>query len=194
MQITTIPQLPPITSIQLVIGWMSRDQISEVKISPARKRSTIFCGKLHRIMNCLCKSHKNVNNLRALYLCVLLHLEELFSKVEESVPAKWAVATWQEWVAERTPDDIPVGLTDATNQQLSYWLPLFITEARKRDGKRYPSRTLYNLCIIFVTGHRGIDSVGSYKMISDKKLQATSDILQLKKPKIKLNKECDKEN
>ena len=37
-------------------------------------------------------------------------------------------------------------LTDATNQQLSYWLPLFVTEARKRDGKRYPSRTLYNHC------------------------------------------------
>ena len=51
--------------------------------------------------------------------------EELFSKVEESVPentranTKWAVTTWQEWVAERSrviPDDIPVSLTDATNQ------------------------------------------------------------------------------
>jgi len=26
------------------------------------------------------------------------------------------------------------------------WLPLFVTEARKHDGKRYPGRTLYNLC------------------------------------------------
>ena len=79
----------------------------------------------------------------------------MFSKVEESVPentcanTKWAVTTWQEWVAERsrvTPNDIPVSLTDATNQQLSYWLPLFITEARKHDVKMYPGMTLYNLC------------------------------------------------
>ena len=62
----------------------------------------------------------------------------MFGKVEENVPenmranTKWAVATWYEWVAERsrvTPDDIPVSLTDATNQQLSYCFPLFITEA-----------------------------------------------------------------
>ena len=55
------------------------------------------------------------------------------SKVEESVPenmdanTKWHVKSWQKWVAERsrvTPDDIPVSLTDATNQQLSYWFPL----------------------------------------------------------------------
>ena len=76
-----------------------------------------------------------------------LSSEELLSKVEESVPentdanTKWPVKTWQQWVAERsrvTPDDIPVSLTDATNQQLSYWLPLFITEVKKRDGKMYP--------------------------------------------------------
>ena len=33
-----------------------------------------------------------------------LSSEELFSKVEESVPEntrKWAVTTWQEWVAEK---------------------------------------------------------------------------------------------
>ena len=67
--------------------------------------------------------------------CFTFFGQELFSKVEESVPektranTKWAV---QEWVAERsrvTPDDIPVSLTDATNQQLSYCFPLFITEA-----------------------------------------------------------------
>ena len=75
--------------------------------------------------------------------------------VEESVPettranTKWAVTTLQEWVAERsgvTHNDIPVSVTNATNQQLSYWLPLSITENRKHDGKRYPGRTLYNLC------------------------------------------------
>ena len=48
--------------------------------------------------------------------------------------------------------------------------------------------------ILSVTGHRSADGVRSYKMISDKQLQATSDILQLKKPKIKLNEECDKKN
>ena len=44
--------------------------------------------------------------------------------------------------------------------------------------------------IMSVTGHRSVDGVKSYIMISDKQLQATSDILQLKKPKIKLNEEC----
>ena len=34
------------------------------------------------------------------------------------------------------------------------------------------------LCIIFVTGHRSIDGV------SDKQLQATSDILQLKSQRL----------
>ena len=89
--------------------------------------------------------------------------EELFSKVEESVPektstnTKWAV---QEWVAERsrvTPDDIPVSLTDATNQQLS--------------GSHCSLQKLgipAGLGIIFVTGHRSIDGMRSYKMISER--------------------------
>ena len=47
--------------------------------------------------------------------------KDLLSKVEESVPentcsnTKWAVTTWQEWVAERsrvTPNDVPVSLTE----------------------------------------------------------------------------------
>ena len=58
-----------------------------------------------------------------------LSSKELLSKVEENVPentrsnTKWAVTTWQEWVVERsrvTPNDVPVSLTEATNQQLSY--------------------------------------------------------------------------
>ena len=108
-------------------------------------------------MNSLCKpqEYQQSQSPVSLYFASPLSSEELFSKVAESVPenmcanTKWAVTTWQEWVAERsrdTPDDIPVSLTDATNQQLSYRLPLFVTEARKRDGKRYPGRTLYNLC------------------------------------------------
>ena len=64
----------------------------------------------------------------------LRFVSPLSSKVEESVPenthsnTKWAVTTWQEWVVESsrvTPNDVPVSLTEATNQQLGYWLLFF---------------------------------------------------------------------
>ena len=103
----------------------------------------------------------------------------MFSKVKESVPentranTKWAV---QDLFAERsrvTPDDIPVSLTDATNQQLSDSHYLL-----QKLGSVMEKGIPAGLCIIFVTGHRSIDGV------SDKQLQATSDILQLKSQRL----------
>ena len=140
---------------------MLRDQISEVKVSPVMNGEEEIDDLLWQASQDYEQSLQASQECQQSQSPVSLHFasplssEELLSKVEESVPentranTKWAVTTWQEWVAERsrvTPDDIPVSLTDATNQQLSYWLPLFVTEARKRDGKRYPGRTLYNLC------------------------------------------------
>ena len=109
--------------------------------------------------------------------CFTFFGQELFSKVEESVPektranTKWAV---QEWVAERsrvTPDDIPVNRTYATNQQLS-GSDCLLQKLGSAMEKGIPA----GLCTIFVTGHRSIDGVRSYKMISDKQLQTTSEI------------------
>ena len=77
--------------------------------------------------------------------------EELLEKVEQTVPTctrantKWAASTWTNWRANRRGDK-PPELVDITNQQLSEWLPRFVVETRRHDGKKYPGNTLHNLC------------------------------------------------
>ena len=111
MQITTTPQLPPITTLQLVIGRMSHDQISEIKVSP-------IMNSEEEIEDFQCQASQYEWSLQASQECQLFQCpvslrfaspllsEELFSKVEKSVPentrpnTKWAVTTWQEWVVE----------------------------------------------------------------------------------------------
>ena len=66
-----------------------------------------------------------------------------------------------------------------TNQSLRHWCASRLFQEGAKEQ-----------IILYVTSHRSIDCVKSYKMISDKQLQATSNILKLKKPKIKLNEEC----
>ena len=78
---------------------------------------------------------------------------------------------------------------------LRFALPLSSKELLSKVEESVPENTRSEEQVIMsVTGHRSVDGVGSYKKISDKHLQATSDILQLKKGNIKLNEECDKEN
>ena len=74
----------------------------------------------------------------------------LLEKVDAAVPCftcantKWAVSTWTSWRAERKGEK-PPELINITNQQLSECLPLFVPEARRRDGEKYPGNTLHNL-------------------------------------------------
>ena len=131
---------------------MSRDQISEVKVSP------VMNGE-EEIDDLLWQSQSPVS----LRFASPLSSEELFSKVENTrANTKWALCH---------------------NHSL-----------RRSCASRLFQEGAEEQVIMSVTGHRSVDGVRSYKMISDKQLQATSDILQLKKPKIKLNEECDKEN
>ena len=121
---------------------MSRDQVSEIKVSPVMNGKEEIDDLLWQASQDYKQSLQASQDCQQSQSPVILRFasplssDELLSKVEESVPentganTKRAVKTWQEWVTERS--------SDATNQQLSYWLPLFITEVRKRDGKRYP--------------------------------------------------------
>ena len=108
----------------------------------------------------------------SLHFASPLSSKELFSKVEESVPENMRSNT--KWA----------GIEGFfTNHSLR----------RPCASRRFQEGTEEQV-IMSVTGHRSVDGVRSYKKISDKQLQATSDILQLKKGNIKLNEECDKEN
>ena len=81
--------------------------------------------------------------------------QSLMAKVNRAVPAntrantKWVATVWSDWRHERrrlTPNDVPPELTELSNEQLQYWLPIYVTEVRTRDNRKYPGRTLYNMC------------------------------------------------
>ena len=136
---------------------MSRDQISAVKVSP------VMNGE-EEIDDLLWQSQSPVS----LRFASPLSSEELFSKVEESVPENMHANT--------------------------KWALCHNHSLRRSCAYRLFQEGAEEQVIMSVTGHRSVDGVRSYKMISDKQPQATSDILQLKKPKIKLNEESDKQN
>ena len=54
---------------------------------------------------------------------------------------KWAFNVFEKWREQRV-DDIPeLHCMDSTS--MNYWLQRFIVEARRKDGKEYPPRSLY---------------------------------------------------
>ena len=60
---------------------------------------------------------------------------------------QWAVRTFNAWSTWRngvyTDDPVPGDiLTSCDAEALNKWLSLFVIEARKQDGTRYPSRTI----------------------------------------------------
>ena len=82
--------------------------------------------------------------------------EELLQKVQAAVPrntrnaTSWAHAVWTDWIAGRqsaSGADFPVPLQGISNEQLSYWMPRFVVEARNQKGKQYTPTSLYALCV-----------------------------------------------
>ena len=64
---------------------------------------------------------------------------------------KWALTNFQSWIASRNKDldesnQIPLEILWSTDPTLlSKWLAVYVAEARKVDGSRYPVKTLYSL-------------------------------------------------
>ena len=161
MQIVIIPQPPPITTLQLMIGQMSRDQISQSVQRGRDRRSPVaksFTGLWTVFASLTGMSTISEPCISAFCFTffesgIVQHSRRKCSR-ETRANTKWAV---QECVAERsrvTPDDIPVSLTDATNQQLSDSHYLL-----QKLGSVMEKGIPAGLCIIFVTGHRSIDGV-----------------------------------
>ncbi|XP_077972097.1 uncharacterized protein LOC144427177 [Styela clava] len=68
----------------------------------------------------------------------------------------WAVKVWRDWAIERNSNAnltgktgplqiVPMDIKDATVDVMSYWLPKFITEVRRRDKRAYPPDTLMQI-------------------------------------------------
>ena len=56
---------------------------------------------------------------------------------------------WTEYVLQQgvDPEDAPSPLINQmTKEELNRWLPHFVMEARRQDGKPYPPNTLYQFC------------------------------------------------
>ena len=115
---------------------MSRDQISEVKVSPVMNGEEEFDDLLWQSQSPV-----------SLRFASPLSSEELFSKVEESVPENTHANT--KWVL-------------CHNHSL-----------RRSCASRLFQEGAEEQVIMSVTGHRSVDGMRSYKMISDKQLQAT---------------------
>ena len=96
--------------------------------------------------------------------------DEEWSFLEESVPkntrynTKWAIKIFEEWQASRSNkngtedkggdgqdddseseilDDVTVPLGHMSPHRVSFWLSKFICEVVKRDGQRYPAKSVY---------------------------------------------------
>ena len=70
---------------------------------------------------------------------------------------QWAVrtfTTWMEWRNSCKPEDlVPQDILTSTNAEaLNKWLSLFIMEARKKEGSKYPTTTL-NLLLCGLKRH-----------------------------------------
>ena len=92
-----------------------------------------------------------------------LTLDDVAQATKAAVPKKtqqdtrWCVGIWNEWCEQRptsSSEPTPVKLCEDSSKisipMLSRGLPLFILEARKLNGKRYPPDTLHHIiCGIF---------------------------------------------
>ena len=65
---------------------------------------------------------------------------------------KWAIKVWTEWAISRNrkllPDEAPFNceIEKLSAQLINFWLCRFVLEIHRRDGERYPSASLYQLC------------------------------------------------
>ena len=58
----------------------------------------------------------------------------------------WSVRVFESWRNERVGEKCPADLLEqCTAEKLNFWLCHFVVEARRSDGKPYPSATLYQL-------------------------------------------------
>ena len=82
----------------------------------------------------------------------VLALQNLAIPLNTSKNTSWATNAWIEWteyVLQQgvDPEDAPSPLINQmTKEELNRWLPHFVMEARRQDGKPYPPNTLYQLC------------------------------------------------
>ena len=79
-------------------------------------------------------------------------LQNLAIFANTSKNTSWASNVWIEWteyVLQQgvDPEDAPSALINQmTKEELNHWLPHFVMEARRQDGKPYPPNTLHWLC------------------------------------------------
>ena len=87
---------------------------------------------------------------------------ELERRAKDRVPKKtlknnrWSAKAWESWATWRNEqpleidqpyDVVPIDVRKCSCQaELGHWLARFVLEVRRKDGKEYPFRTLYDLC------------------------------------------------
>ena len=82
----------------------------------------------------------------------VLALQNLAIPLNTSKSTSWATNAWVEWteyVLQQgvDPEDaLSALINQMTKEELNRWLPHFVMEARRQDGKPYPPNTLYQLC------------------------------------------------
>jgi len=67
----------------------------------------------------------------------------------------WALNVWCEWVACRLKNKLSMeersynldgDITKVDTPAICFWIPRFVLEVRRRDGKSYSPDSLYQLC------------------------------------------------
>ena len=89
-------------------------------------------------------------------------------------------------------------LTSRKFDDLNYWIPRFVNEARRADGCAYPPRTINQLLaglqhyiVQKVTGHRSLEALRSYERISVSQNQEVSKILMTNVQSESVAVKCD---
>ena len=67
----------------------------------------------------------------------------------------WSLSVWSQWASYRTKNliesdellyELHVTPVSMTEDGLLFWLPKFVSEARKTDGNLYPPNSVYQIC------------------------------------------------
>ena len=75
------------------------------------------------------------------------------NKTKLSMP--WDFKAWKEWSKDRANNiiedeecvhQLSDAISDMSAESISFWLPKFVVEARRKNGLHYPPNSLYALC------------------------------------------------
>ncbi|CAC5366649.1 unnamed protein product [Mytilus coruscus] len=133
--------------------------VTEIDFLEAHWDNTVHDVTLSQICDDIENENTAVEKLEDLSLSQMLDMYEVNAEMDKTIDTpeskntrkntNWSIASFDDWRGERmmkTNCAIPE-LLNFTAMDINQWLSKFAIETRRKDGKPYPPRTLYILCV-----------------------------------------------